>query len=131
MSQIGSFVSSIFPPGLVVETVTGNTGGAISPNASDNLFILGDGTIVNIAGNAGTHTLTASVSDAVPTSFITSPATGTAVPSAHILTFAGSGATTVSTAVPRTATGSTRATTSPIGVPPHGKEDSQPAFQHP
>ena len=45
---------------LVVETLTGNSGGAIPPTA-DNINILGAGS-VTVAGNAGTSTLTISVS---------------------------------------------------------------------
>jgi hypothetical protein len=44
-----------------VLTLTGNTGGAISPTVGGNINVVGDATTINIAGNAGTNTLTASV----------------------------------------------------------------------
>lgn len=46
------------------ETLTGNTGGAVSPSAN-NINVVGDATTITIAGNPGTHTLTASVTGAV------------------------------------------------------------------
>ena len=61
MSQAG--VASIKAPsgGTVVETLTGNSGGPVSPDGSDNINLLGAGG-VTVSGNAGTHTLTISVS---------------------------------------------------------------------
>ena len=44
---------------LVVETLTGNSGGAVGPTAN-NINVVGDGTTVTVAGNAGTSTLTIS-----------------------------------------------------------------------
>jgi len=44
----------------LVSTLTGNSGGAVSPTAG-NINIVGDGTSITIVGNPGTHTLTASV----------------------------------------------------------------------
>ena len=58
MSQAGIVGQS--SGGSGVETLTGNTGGAISPT-SNNINILGSGGI-NVAGNAGDHTLTISFS---------------------------------------------------------------------
>lgn len=52
--RIGSFPSD-------VEGLVGNTGGAVLPNGSGLINTLGDGTSINIAGNPGTSTLTASV----------------------------------------------------------------------
>ena len=60
MSQAGSFTPSALPPGMVVETLTGNTGGAIGPNIVDNINVVGDGTSITVAGNPGTNTLTIS-----------------------------------------------------------------------
>lgn len=44
-----------------VSTVTGNSGGSVPPNGFGNINIVGDGTTITIAGNAGTNTLTASL----------------------------------------------------------------------
>lgn len=41
----------------MVQTITGNSGGAVGP-ASGNLNIVGDGTTIQITGNPGTNTLT-------------------------------------------------------------------------
>jgi len=66
--------------GLV--TLTGNSGGAVSP-LGNNINILGDTTTINIVGNPGTHTLTVSTSGSVATQYITD--FGTAVPLAGVL----------------------------------------------
>ena len=58
MSQAGSFAVSSLPPGLVVETITGNTGGPVGPDGLDNINIVGDGLTVTVTGNPGTNTLT-------------------------------------------------------------------------
>lgn len=43
------------------ETLTGNSGGAVGVDGSNNINVVGDGTTINISGNPGTHTLTANV----------------------------------------------------------------------
>lgn len=60
MSQAGSFTPSSLPPGTVVETLTGNTGGAVGPNGADNINVIGDGTSITVSGNPLTNTLTIS-----------------------------------------------------------------------
>ncbi len=74
-----------------VTTLTGNSGGPVSPILG-NINVVGDATYINIVGVPGTHTLTASLINGgtFANSFITNPATGTAVPVAGVLTFAGS-----------------------------------------
>jgi hypothetical protein len=75
-----------------VTTLTGNTGGAISPTAG-NINVVGDGTTITIAGNPGTSTLTASTTGAVATSYPTN--SGTAIPALGVLNvFGGNGMTT-------------------------------------
>lgn len=91
-----------------IKTVTGNSGGAIPSAAGGNINIVGNGTSITIAG-AG-NTLTASTTGAVATSYITAPATGTAIPAAGVLTFGSSGGTTI------TAAGSTVTIHSPTGI---------------
>jgi hypothetical protein len=51
LGTVGTFGSTI------IQTVTGNSGGAVSP-AAGNLNIVGDGTTIQITGNPGTNTLT-------------------------------------------------------------------------
>jgi len=91
-----------------IESLTGNSGGAVLPTAADpaNINILGTGTIT-VVGNPGTNTLTVTPSGAIASSFITSPATGTAIPASGVLTFSGAGGNTVS------ASGSTVTITGP------------------
>ncbi len=43
------------------ETLTGNSGSAVGPDTNANINVVGDGTTINIAGNAGTNTLTANL----------------------------------------------------------------------
>lgn len=43
------------------ETLTGNSGGAVSADSNNNIFVEGDGSSINIVGNPGTNTLTANV----------------------------------------------------------------------
>lgn len=43
-----------------VETITGNSGGAVGPDINGNINVLGDTTTITIAGNPGTNTLTVS-----------------------------------------------------------------------
>lgn len=82
MSQAGSFKPASLPPGAVVETLTGNTGGPVGPDGSDNINVVGDGTTVTVVGNPGTNTLTISAIGEA-SSFPTD--SGTATPSAGIL----------------------------------------------
>ena len=42
------------------ETLTGNTGGAVSPDSLNNINVVGDGTTVTVVGDPSTHTLTIS-----------------------------------------------------------------------
>ena len=58
MSQITAFVLGGGGGGGVL-TLTGNSGGAVSPTAG-NINVVGDGTTITVAGNPGTSTLTIS-----------------------------------------------------------------------
>jgi len=60
MSQITSYGFGVFPPGAVVETLTGNSGGAVGPDGANNINVVGDGVTIDVAGNPGTNTLTIS-----------------------------------------------------------------------
>ena len=61
MSQAGNFISTVLPPGTTVQTLSGNTGGPVGPDGTNNINVIGDGVTISIAGNPGTHTLTASL----------------------------------------------------------------------
>lgn len=78
MSQSGTANRGVFPPGSVVETLTGNTGGPVGPDGTNNIDIVGDG-VVSVAGNPGTNTLTISVDDTVATTFTTDSGVATPV----------------------------------------------------
>lgn len=59
MSQISTVDGGgVIPPGNIVETLTGNTGGAVGPTGH-NINVVGAGEI-SVAGNPGTSTLTIS-----------------------------------------------------------------------
>src|ERR1041385_4980667 len=81
----------------ILETLTGDSGGPVSPLAG-NINILGSTNNITVTGNPGTHTLTVNTGDHVATSYITSPATGTAIPAAGVLTFASGSGVTISAA---------------------------------
>lgn len=77
-----------------VLTLTGNSGGPVSP-AAGNINVVGDGATINIVGNPGTNTLTVStIGTGVVTAFVTDA--GFANPIAGIIDIfaAQSGATT-------------------------------------
>ena len=65
--------------GEVMQTATGNSGGAVSPTAG-NINIVGDGVGITITGNPGTHTLTASLVGAGSFADAFNGDTGTALP---------------------------------------------------
>lgn len=83
MSQAGNLVPFSLPPGSVVEKLSGNTGGPVSPDSSDNINVVGDGTTITVAGNPGTNTLTISALSAGAASFPTD--SGTATPTVGVL----------------------------------------------
>lgn len=57
-----------------VKTLTGNSGGAVSPDGLGNINVIGDGTTLNIVGNPGTNTLTASVATVFAATYTTDDA---------------------------------------------------------
>ena len=64
MSQAGNYTEFTIGPGVAVQTITGNSGGAVSPSAGNNISIVGDGTSVNVVGTPGSNTLTISATGA-------------------------------------------------------------------
>lgn len=84
MSQIGQLVN---PRGLNIETLTGDTGGAVGPDGAGNINTFG-GTGIVVTGTPGTHTLTWDAHESVALQFDAD--TGSAVPAANILNVLGS-----------------------------------------
>lgn len=56
MSQQGALNTALVPVS-VLETLTGDTGGAVSPDAAHNIYLLG-GTGITTTGSPGTNTIT-------------------------------------------------------------------------
>lgn len=85
MSQVGQYAQAPIPPPIAIETLTGNTGGAVPPTGG-TVNVIGSG-VISVAGNPGTSTLTIAVDGTVASSF---PAdVGTAIPVLGALTIAG------------------------------------------
>lgn len=84
MSQLTRTSINIIPPGLAVQTLTGNTGGPVGPDGANNINVVGDGTTIEINGNAGTNTLTATVAPIFAATYTTDDA-NFATPSAYNL----------------------------------------------
>lgn len=100
MSQIGQFSRSN-PLFAGVDFLTGNVGGAVGPDGSNNINVIGTGD-VTVTGNAGTNTLTISIDQAIIGHSITGNTGGARPPSGgnwNIVTansniiFAGAGST--------------------------------------
>jgi len=71
-----------------VQSLTGDSGGAVYADTSFNINLLGTASHITTAGNPGTNTVTIDIAGAVPTLFTAN--TGTATPSAHNLNIFGS-----------------------------------------
>lgn len=78
-----------------LETLTGNSGGAVSPTAG-NINVLGDTVTVNIVGNPGTSTLTVSTVGTGVVSSLTGNSGGAVFPTAGNTNIVGTGGVTVS-----------------------------------
>lgn len=100
MSQAGRFGPNTPPPGTVVITLTGNTGGPVGPDGAGNIDVVGDGSTVTVAGNPGTNTLTISAEASIANQYTADA--GTAVPVANNLNIFGDSA-----AITTSATGDT------------------------
>ena len=62
MSQIGTYFPDKAAPGTIL-TLTGNTGGAVSPDGSGNIDVLGNATNITITGFPSSNTLVASLTN--------------------------------------------------------------------
>ena len=69
-----------------LETLTGNTGGAVSSDGAGNIDVVGSAPY-EVTGNPGTFTLTISDDGTIAYSFPTD--SGTAIPASNALTIAG------------------------------------------
>lgn len=70
MSQITTYGSGNPLPGIVVETLTGNTGGAVSPDGVGNINVVGD-TGITTVGNLSANTLTIRLENALDLTAVT------------------------------------------------------------
>ncbi len=102
MSQAGRFSTSSGPVVSSVLTLTGNTGGPVGPDGGGNIDVVGDGSTVDVSGNAGTNTLTISVDASVANQYTAD--TGTATPVANNLNVFGDSASIVTSATGDTIT---------------------------
>lgn len=66
----------------LLQSLTGNSGGAVFPDVNENINVLGTG-VITVVGNPGTHTLTITPSGAIASSFPTD--SGTATPALGVL----------------------------------------------
>lgn len=102
----------------LLQTLTGNSGGPVSPDNAKNINVVGDTTTIDIVGNPATHTLTASTAGTVATSYVTD--SGTAIPSGGVLNVVGG------TGINTSGSGNTITTnlTVPVTVPHGGTGDT-------
>lgn len=80
---------------LALETLTGNSGGAVSGDVNDNINVLGDTTTITVVGNPGTNTLTISTVGTGVVSTLTGNSGGAVSPLAGNTNIVGSGVITV------------------------------------
>ncbi len=79
-----------------LETLTGNSGGPVSPNPAGNINVVGDGTTINVAGNPGTNTLTISaIAGAALVETLTGNSGGPVSPTLGNINVVGTGVITV------------------------------------
>lgn len=78
-----------------IQTLTGNTGGAVGPDGAFNINVVGDGTTISVAGNPGTHTLTISTVGTGVVNTLTGNSGGAVSPTAGNINVLGTGVITV------------------------------------
>lgn len=97
---------------LNVESLQGNTGGAVPPNSSNTINVLGDGTYITTSGNPGTSTLTIQTAGGLTTLYTEDSGTAAASSGNLNVTGASTGLTTLGS-------GNTISLTGTLNVP-HG-----------
>jgi hypothetical protein len=85
----GSITIASTSSGMGIQTETGNSGGPVGPDGSNNLNVIGDGTTIEVVGTPLTNTLTISTTDTVATTYDANA--GSAVPAGGVLHVVGSG----------------------------------------
>jgi len=102
MSKIINYGISggVIPPGDAVQTLTGNSGGAVSPDGSNNISILGTAPIT-VAGNPGDHNLIISAPTLTST-FVTND--GDATAAGNIINIVGANANVITSGSGNTVT---------------------------
>jgi hypothetical protein len=78
-----------------IETLTGNSGGAVFPDGFGNIDVVGDGTTIDIVGNPGTNTLTVSAVGTGVMSSLTGNSGGPVFPTAGNINVVGAGGISV------------------------------------
>lgn len=73
----------------LLQSLTGDTGGAVFPDANQNIFTLGTAGNITVTGNPGTNTLTWNIGGSVATTY--QEDVGTATPALNILNVVGDG----------------------------------------
>lgn len=81
--------------GSDLETLTGNSGGPVSPDGAMNINIVGNGTTITVVGNPGTNTLTISAVGTGLVSTLTGNSGGAVPPTAGNINVIGTGVITV------------------------------------
>ena len=90
----GSITIASTGAGMGIQAESGNSGGPVGPDGSNNLNVVGDGTTINVVGTPLTNTLTISTTDTVATTYNANA--GFAVPAAGVLNILGSTGVTTS-----------------------------------
>lgn len=89
VALLGNQATWVSLSGGNLETLTGNSGGAVSPDGASNINVVGDGTYIDIVGNPGTNTLTASLVNGGSYAQLFQADVGTATPLAGQLNILG------------------------------------------
>jgi len=96
VSLVGNVATWVMITGAAgaILTLTGNSGGAVSPLLG-NINVVGDGTTINVVGNPGTHTLTISTVGTGVVNSLTGNSGGAVFPTAGNTNIVGAGVITV------------------------------------
>ncbi len=78
-----------------LESLTGNSGGAVFPDASSNINVIGDTTTIDVVGNPGTNTLTVSTVGSGVVNSLTGNSGGAVFPTAGNINVLGTGVISV------------------------------------